>query len=156
VNAISQVIIRVPPQKLSCIFFAPLRENYYCASTIPKCAATTEITKKTMNKKGRQMAGHYPDRIKQLPVYDGRFDAHKLTAQGADELFASYPAGTQIPPHIHNTDNYGVITRGELLLSINGKTQKIGIGQWYHVPAGVEHAAAFVIESDEIEFWFKQ
>lgn len=102
------------------------------------------------------MSGQYPHRIKQLPLYDGRFDAYKLKAEGADVLFASYPAGTVIPPHSHDTDNYGIITRGELILSMEGQTQTIGPGQWYHVPQNVEHAAEFREETDEIEFWFKQ
>jgi len=101
------------------------------------------------------MAGSYPDKIKTLPEYDGRFDAYKLAADGADVLFASYPAGTSIPPHTHDTDNHGVITRGELELSMNGVTTRIQTGEWYHVPAHTEHAAHFSTETDEIEFWFK-
>lgn len=100
------------------------------------------------------MSGSYPDRIKQLPLYDGRFDAYKLAAQGSNVLFASYPAGTEIPPHAHDTDNYGVITKGELILTMEGKTQRIGVGEWYHVPENVEHTAKFDVETDEIEFWF--
>jgi quercetin dioxygenase-like cupin family protein len=101
------------------------------------------------------MAGSYPERIKALPAYDGRFDAHKLTAEGADVLFASYPAGTAIPTHTHDTDNHGMITKGELQLTMDGVTTIIKTGQWYHVPAQTEHAAKFDIETDEIEFWFK-
>lgn len=101
------------------------------------------------------MPGRYPDRIKRLPSYDGRFDAYKLEARGCDVLFASYPAGTQIPPHRHDTDNHGVITRGTLLLTMNGVTTRYGPGDWYHVPAMVEHAAAFETDTDEIEFWFR-
>ena len=100
------------------------------------------------------MPGAYPSRIKDLPLFDGRFDAYKLEAKDSDVLFASYPAGTSIPAHTHDTDNYGVITRGELILTMNGKQERFGIGDWYHVPAGVEHAADFEVESDEIEFWF--
>lgn len=100
------------------------------------------------------MAGQYPQKIRQLPLYDGRFDAHKLEADGADVLFASYPAGTRIPAHTHDTDNYGVITRGELILTVGGNTERYGPGQWYHVPANVEHAAEFELATDEIEFWF--
>ena len=100
------------------------------------------------------MPGDYPRKIKQLPLYDGRFDAYKLAAEGADVLFASYPAGTRIPPHRHDTDNYGVITKGELILTLQGRTERYGVGQWYQVPAGVEHAAEFEVETDEIEFWF--
>lgn len=100
------------------------------------------------------MPGNYPERIKKLPLYDGRFDAYKLKAQGADVLFASYPAGTAIPPHTHDTDNYGVITRGELILTMNGEEKRIGTGDWYHVPAHTEHAADFEVDTDEIELWF--
>ena len=101
------------------------------------------------------MSGKYPDKIKTLPLFDGKFDAYKLEAKGSDVLFASYPKGTIIPPHQHPTDNYGVITRGELILKINSESQRFGVGDWYHVPANVEHAAEFEVETDEIEFWFK-
>ncbi len=101
------------------------------------------------------MAGSYPDKIKTLPLYDGRFDAYKLEAKESDVLFASYPAGTIIPQHSHETDNHGVITRGELILIMNGEVARFGIGDWYHVPAGTTHAAKFEQETDEIEFWFK-
>lgn len=100
------------------------------------------------------MPGSYPNRIKLLPSYDGRFDAHKLSARDCEVLFASYPAGTIISSHSHETDNYGVITKGELILRIEGKTEKYSVGEWYHVPANIEHAAEFIKETDEIEFWF--
>ena len=102
------------------------------------------------------MPGKYPDRIKQLPLYDGRFDAYKLEAKDSDVLFASYPAGTSIPLHTHDTDNHGVITRGELILTMNGTTTRVSTDQWYHVPANVEHAAKFEVETDEVEFWFRE
>ena len=101
------------------------------------------------------MSGKYPKRIKSLPLYDGRFDAYKLAAKDSDVLFASYPSGTSIPPHTDDTDNHGVITRDELLLTMNGTTTLIETGCWYHIPAGAEHSAHFDVETDEIEFWFK-
>jgi len=101
------------------------------------------------------MAGSYPDKIKTLPLYDGRFDAYKLEANDSDVLFASYPTGTIIPEHSHTTDNYGVITRGELILSMNNEVFRFCVGDWYHVPAGTIHAAEFEQETDEVEFWFK-
>ena len=101
------------------------------------------------------MAGHFPDKIKMLPPFDGRFNAHKLEANGADVLFASYPAGTKIPEHSHETHNYGIITRGELILTMQGEVTRFGIGDWYNVPAGIKHTAMFELETDEIEFWFR-
>ena len=70
------------------------------------------------------MPGSYPEKIKELPLFDGRFDAYKLEAKDSDVLFASYPPGTEIPTHTHDTDNHGVITKGELILTMNGKTEK--------------------------------
>ena len=49
-----------------------------------------------------------------------------------------------------------MITRGELILTMNGETTRVSVGQWYHVPAHVEHAASFEVETDEVEFWFHQ
>ncbi len=101
------------------------------------------------------MAGDYPPKIKELPLYNGQFDARKLTAENCDVLFASYPAGTIIEPHAHETDNWGVITKGELILTLNGEISRFGVGQWYHVPANAIHAAEFQVETDEIELWFE-
>ena len=98
---------------------------------------------------------HFPAEILGLPDFDGPFDAFRLAAEGCDVLFATYPAGTSIAPHRHPTNNVGVITKGELQLSIGGAVTRFGVGDWYHVPAEVEHAAEFSVDSAEIEFWFE-
>ncbi|WP_372724079.1 cupin domain-containing protein, partial [Immundisolibacter sp.] len=59
-----------------------------------------------------------------------------------------------IAAHSHETENVGVITKEELLLTIDGKESRFGPGMWYHVPAGKMHAARFETETSEIEFWF--
>jgi quercetin dioxygenase-like cupin family protein len=97
---------------------------------------------------------YYPDLIRALPEFEGRFEAYKLEAKNCEVLFASYPAGTSIEPHRHDTDNVGVITKGELLLTMDGETVRIAAGEWYHVPANREHAAQFTADTAEIEFWF--
>jgi quercetin dioxygenase-like cupin family protein len=97
----------------------------------------------------------FPDQIGRLPAFDGPFDAHRLAAEGCDVLFASYPAGTAIADHHHPTDNVGVITSGELRLTIDGVETRYGCGDWYRIPPGVVHAAAFDVASTEIELWFR-
>lgn len=59
---------------------------------------------------------HFPKLLRDLPAFGGPFDAFKLEARNCDVLFASYPEGTVIPPHSHDTENVGVITQGELIL----------------------------------------
>lgn len=39
---------------------------------------------------------------------------------------------------------------------MNGEATRIGVGDWYHVPANTEHAADFEVDTDEIEFWFEK
>jgi mannose-6-phosphate isomerase-like protein (cupin superfamily) len=97
---------------------------------------------------------HFPELLRDLPRFEGPFDAFKLEAKDCDVLFASYPAGTTIPPHHHDTENVGVITQGELILTLDGKEMRYGPGEWYHVPARAIHAARFERETSEIEFWF--
>ena len=97
---------------------------------------------------------HFPPLVRGLPRFAGPFDAFKLQANDCDVLFASYPGGTTIPPHHHETENIGIITQGELVLTLDGKEHRYGPGDWYHVPTGVEHAARFDTDSAEIEFWF--
>lgn len=98
---------------------------------------------------------HFPPQLRALPKFEGPFDAFKLAAQGCDVLFASYPAGTDIPEHSHETANVGVITQGELILIVEGKEQRYASGDWYQVAAHQLHAARFEQETSEIEFWFE-
>lgn len=97
---------------------------------------------------------HFPPEIEALEAFTGPFDAYRMAADGCEVLFASYPAGTTIAAHHHDTDNVGVITKGMLTLTIDETTETFTSGQWYHVPIGVEHAARFDVDSAEIEFWF--
>jgi len=97
---------------------------------------------------------HFPPLVCSLPKFAGPFDAFKLQTNGCDVLFASYPAGTSIEPHHHETENVGVITQGELILTLDGKEHRYGPGEWYHVSARAVHAARFDIDTSEIEFWF--
>lgn len=97
---------------------------------------------------------HFPAEIRALPEFDGPFDAFRLPAEGCQVLFASYPAGTAIEPHTHPTRNVGVITDGELRLTRNGREERYGPGDWYHLEPDEEHAAVFEVATSEIEFWF--
>lgn len=97
---------------------------------------------------------HFPELIRNLPDFDGPFDAHRLNAAGCEVLFASYPAGTVIELHTHPTENVGVITQGKLFLTVGGVERSYGPGDWYHLEANEEHAARFAVPTSEIEFWF--
>lgn len=102
----------------------------------------------------RRTMNHFPIQISNLPEYKGAFDARKLTAENCDILFASYPAGKSIPPHTHDTDNVGIVTNGEMYLTLDDKEVCVATGEWYRVPLEAVHAARFERETSIIEFWF--
>ncbi len=97
---------------------------------------------------------NFSERIKSLPRFSEPFDAFRLAAADCEILFAEYPADTKIDSHRHETDNYGIITQGELILTMDGHQQRFRPGEWYHVPANVIHSAQFDEFTSEIEFWF--
>jgi len=96
----------------------------------------------------------FPELIKRLPSFAGPFDAQQLNAEGCKVLFASYPGGTSIDAHTHPTENCGVITTGELFLTVDGHESRYGPGDWYQLLPGQSHAARFEVATSEIEFWF--
>ncbi len=98
----------------------------------------------------------FPSRIGDLPPFEGPFEARVLAAEGCDVLFASYPAGTTIAEHSHDSHNVGVITEGELILVLHGRETRYGPGQWYEVPRGRIHSARFEVPTSEIELWFHE
>jgi len=101
------------------------------------------------------MQDHFPEIIKSLPTWGGHFPAYKLEAKNSEILMGSYPKGTVIEPHTHETENVGVITKGELVIIMNNQEKRYGPGDWYHIPANQVHAARCETETCDIEFWFK-
>ena len=99
--------------------------------------------------------GTFPERIRALERYAGRFEAFRLQADRCEVLFGTYPSGTRIEPHAHATDNWGVITRGEMWITQGGVERRFGPGDWYHVAPGEEHAARCEVDTEEVEFWFE-
>lgn len=98
---------------------------------------------------------HFPERIRHLKPYKGRFEAFEISpTDRCTTYFATYPAGTQIEAHSHETENCGVITKGELILFTDGKERRYTVGDWYYIPARQIHSARFEEETAEVEFWF--
>lgn len=77
-------------------------------------------------------------------------------AESESPPVASYPASTTIRMHSHATENVVIITRGELILTMNGTERRFRPRDWYHVPPKALHAARFDVATSESEFWFRQ
>jgi quercetin dioxygenase-like cupin family protein len=60
-----------------------------------------------------------------------------------DEILVSVvdlAANSVVPMHSHPHEQAGVVISGELELTIEGETRKLGPGDTYIVPGGIEHS----------------
>lgn len=98
----------------------------------------------------------FPDPINRLPRAAEWPDARLLEANGCRVVFASFAASDRIPVQHHATENVGVVTQGEMLLTLHGVERSLRAGHWYHVPAQAPHAARFGAASATVEFRFSE
>lgn len=87
----------------------------------------------------------FPDMIRGLPEIEIAAAGIKgwLVQAPATQIvfFDIQPVG-RIPPHAHCAQ-WGMVIEGEMALTIGGETKTYRKGDWYFIPAGVEHSAAF-------------
>ncbi|MBM3505872.1 MAG: cupin domain-containing protein [Alphaproteobacteria bacterium] len=96
----------------------------------------------------------FPERMRELPRFGPSLDVFSMMASGARALFGSYRAGVTLAPHAHDTDNYGTILEGELVLTVDGAERTYRAGDWYHLPPNTSHASRFPKATRQIDFWF--
>lgn len=78
----------------------------------------------------------------------------KVSSEFCDVTFGTKPP-CNLASHTHPTTNYGVITQGTLYLTQGGEEKAYGCGDWFHVPAGEEHAERFEEDTSVVVFWVK-
>jgi hypothetical protein len=54
-----------------------------------------------------------------------RLEPIPIASEQCDVLFASYSAVMSIEPRTHDTENWGVVTRGELILDVQGREARL-------------------------------
>ncbi|UCE58458.1 MAG: cupin domain-containing protein [Phycisphaerales bacterium] len=88
----------------------------------------------------------YPEFIKGLPEADIPFDGVRgWLSQGESQqvvFFEIDPIG-EVSTHTHG-DQWGIVVKGEMELTIGEKTRKYGPGDSYYIPAGKPHSAKFL------------
>lgn len=88
----------------------------------------------------------FPELIKRLPEADVPMPGIRgWLSQGTDHqvMFFEIEPTAKVPPHAHG-GQAGVIVSGEMELTIGGQTRRYGPGDFYDIPAGVEHSAVFL------------
>jgi len=88
----------------------------------------------------------YPDMIRNLPEIEIPIEGIRgwLLQSGAHQaVFFDIHTEEELPPHSHCAQ-WGIVLEGEMDLTIGGKTDRRRKGDWYFIPAGVEHSAKFL------------
>jgi quercetin dioxygenase-like cupin family protein len=70
-------------------------------------------------------------------------------------LFVVGPAGSSVPPHVHDTDNVTVVVSGETEVSTEaGGVRRYGPGEWYETRANEQHGIRFDCDTVQVELRF--
>ena len=68
----------------------------------------------------------------------------KIHACGGEQALvcrANYDPGFGVATHLHeHTEQVMVVTEGELILTVEGETRTLGVGDWAVINRGIEHA----------------
>jgi len=61
--------------------------------------------------------------------------------KGASRFFLKYPVGLVTPKHHHNADHYATLVSGSITLTVDGKDQKLGPGDYFALTKKAPHVA---------------
>ena len=62
-------------------------------------------------------------------------DGAKMTV-----LYSQWEPGEVAPEHVHPHEQVGIFLQGSVMLTIEGKDDPVGPGEFYHVPVDLPHA----------------
>ncbi len=88
----------------------------------------------------------YPEFITQLPQVDIPLPGVRgwiSQAPNQQVVFFDIDPIGEVPPHSHG-DQWGIVVEGEMELTIDGTTRRLGPGDSYFIPAGATHGAKFL------------
>ena len=97
----------------------------------------------------------FPEIITNLPEADIPFKGIKgKLLQGKDRqlVFMEIDAIGEVPPHSHGAQ-WGVVLKGEMILTIGGVTKSYTKSDSYYIPAGVVHSANFKTKVFVLDFF---
>jgi quercetin dioxygenase-like cupin family protein len=95
----------------------------------------------------------FPEMLRNLPEIDVPVEGIRgwLLQSGTSQAsFFDIAAHTTLPPHSHCAQ-WGILVEGEMVLTIGGRPHTIRKGDWYYIPAGVEHSATFPVRVHAID-----
>jgi quercetin dioxygenase-like cupin family protein len=112
-----------------------------------------------VNQLGRvldERALHFPEVIMCLPEADTHLKGVKawiLQGEKHQLVFFEMESSIQVPEHSHPYPQWGIMVKGKMALTIDGKTRICKRGDEYVVPSNAKHYAKFLEKSRVIDFF---
>jgi quercetin dioxygenase-like cupin family protein len=98
----------------------------------------------------------YPEVITTLPkgiIQVKGIKAWVLQGERHQLVFFEMETNTQVPEHSHDYSQWGIMLKGKMQLTIDGKAHFIRKGDEYVIPANAKHYATFLSKSRVIDFF---
>ena len=98
----------------------------------------------------------YPGVITDLLEADVQFKGIKawiLQGERHQLVFFEMQPHTSVPEHSHDYPQWGILLKGKMHLTIDGKTHVIEKGDEYVIPAKAKHYATFLSKCRVIDFF---
>jgi quercetin dioxygenase-like cupin family protein len=98
----------------------------------------------------------YPEVITTLPkaiIQVEGIKAWLLQGERHQLVFFEMEHNAQVPEHSHDYPQWGIVLKGKMRLTIDGKAHLIKKGDEYVIPANAKHYATFLSKSRVIDFF---
>jgi len=98
----------------------------------------------------------FPAIIKDLPEADIPFQGVRawiLQGQDCQLIFFEMESTALVPEHSHDYPQWGMVVKGKMMLTVNGKTRTIRKGDDYLIPAKARHRAEFLGPTQVIDLF---
>jgi len=112
-----------------------------------------------MNKPSGLQAHGYPKVITDLPEADIPFKGVKawiVQTESRQLIFFEMQPDAIVPEHSHDYAQWGMVIKGGMKLSINGKTRTIRKGDEYLIPAHAKHSATFLAKTRVMDLFLEK
>lgn len=76
-----------------------------------------------------------------------------LQGQDCQLIFFEMQSTALVPEHSHDYPQWGMVVKGKMMLTVNGKTRTIRKGDDYLIPAKARHRAEFLGPTQVIDLF---
>ena len=124
-----------------------------CGQLVAQRLCVSVVKNKGGNMKNTE--NFFPDIIKNLPDAEINFKGVKgklLQGEDSQLVFMEIEPIGEVPPHTHGAQ-WGILLKGEMILTIGEETKTYRKGDSYYIPANTLHSATFNTKVYVLDFF---